>query len=776
KPGTVAPAARKLIDKARESAGWETVSLRDAKGDLQLKIQCDGTGRYVHERTLRSGLREQVICDGEHLRHVYREIGLASRRSVNKFHRAAVQNLIPWLVPTAEEIARDGDVSLVDPRTAAVSPRGVEKLRTKDGKPVKYLQVRLVFRKDLSLAERQLTLMPAGKTLLRVRYEPSGAMRLTNGDGKILVERKFPRKSSAAPELKPDHKDLVTVPMPIRSRNQVFQIAGRTQDGQYQDWDEEDALRLIMANLVNNPHEAAEVARQRFDARGDRRLGLFALLASTRQNWRFGKGHKYNSLSLDVLKSYPKSPLAKYLAAHGEAVHLGSNAEAKISGKLPPGLLKRLTDLRNVAARWNSGRARQGTPAQQKKECDRTLAFIKETQNSWMGWAAFSTMLNANGDQHFHETVAKAAGRLKLTSSFRYLARYEEARALLNCGQAEESEKRFRELFTRCLDRGFVPPMDGAFYQAFQQSPGGTERWSRLMREAAGKLIKNHQRVTTIYLAWQIRSFGDGMLAEELLTAAMTGASKLVDPIVRLAAVEYLHQAGEFGRVSAMLDELLKHPVLSKSSSLWRFAAGVSRNRGRLAKSLQRLETALDLEYERLPETVDLRKIRGTYGDLLGQYEQLANAMATLEAEPPADFLGKIIRAADRWRSIDSDDTAACQAAARIFQSLGARELAWEYLTTPVAMRPNEAAPWVSMAGQLTQQGEAALADRAYALAFEAETTNAQLLWDRAQNLQQHGRLAEARLLFKQIAEGEWQPRFQWLRSQAKNYLHPAAP
>jgi hypothetical protein len=65
-------------------------------------------------------------------------------------------------------------------------------------------------------------------------------------------------------------------------------------------------------------------------------------------------------------------------------------------------------------------------------------------------------------------------------------------------------------------------------------------------------------------------------------------------------------------------------------------------------------------------------------------------------------------------------------------------------------------------------KGNLDLADRAYTAAFEAEPTNAQLLWDRAQNLNQSGKTVAAQRLFRRLAEGKWQPRFQWLQTQAR--------
>ena len=106
--------------------------------------------------------------------------------------------------------------------------------------------------------------------------------------------------------------------------------------------------------------------------------------------------------------------------------------------------------------------------------------------------------------------------------------------------------------------------------------------------------------------------------------------------------------------------------------------------------------------------------------------------------------------------------------AATILRSLGAADLAWEYLTTPIGQRPNESGPWLGLARSLQREGDFALADRAYAAASEAEPTNPQILWDRAQSLRQNGRQAEARQLLRQVVEGDWQPRFGWVRSQAR--------
>jgi tetratricopeptide (TPR) repeat protein len=162
------------------------------------------------------------------------------------------------------------------------------------------------------------------------------------------------------------------------------------------------------------------------------------------------------------------------------------------------------------------------------------------------------------------------------------------------------------------------------------------------------------------------------------------------------------------------------------------------------------------------------RARREDYGKLLEHYQNQLEALVSLKIAAPDGFLTKVVRVADRWRALDGDGDAACQAAGRILQSLGERELAWDYLTTPVGKQPNESGPWVRLGRTLGKRGEPDLADRAYAAAFEAEPTNAQILWDRASNLRQTGKLTEAKKLYRQLAEGTWQPRFNWLQTQAR--------
>ena len=58
------------------------------------------------------------------------------------------------------------------------------------------------------------------------------------------------------------------------------------------------------------------------------------------------------------------------------------------------------------------------------------------------------------------------------------------------------------------------------------------------------------------------------------------------------------------------------------------------------------------------------------------------------------------------------------------------------------------------------------------AAAFQTEPTNAEILFERANNLKNLGRTEQANQLYRQIAVGTWQPRFAGFQRQAKGRLN----
>ncbi len=157
------------------------------------------------------------------------------------------------------------------------------------------------------------------------------------------------------------------------------------------------------------------------------------------------------------------------------------------------------------------------------------------------------------------------------------------------------------------------------------------------------------------------------------------------------------------------------------------------------------------------------------------RYEKLVTALAATEQPASAELVAKIVRAADRWRALDTDATAACMSAAKILAAMGNEDLAWAYATTPLASaavsqsagQAATAEPYAVLARQLSERGEVALAARAFSAAEAEEPNDAQLLWEHAQLLERHGRFADARAIYERITQGDWSSAQAGLKAQA---------
>jgi tetratricopeptide (TPR) repeat protein len=163
-----------------------------------------------------------------------------------------------------------------------------------------------------------------------------------------------------------------------------------------------------------------------------------------------------------------------------------------------------------------------------------------------------------------------------------------------------------------------------------------------------------------------------------------------------------------------------------------------------------------------------VEEIRKDYRGLLAEYQKIAESLAALGKDVPSGFAPKVILTADRWRRIDAESPEPSQLAGKIFHSLGLQELAWNYWTCPIDLHPAESKAWLDLANVLVSTNDLDRADRAFAQAVEAEPTNPELLWQRAQNLARMGQGDHARQLYRQIADGTWQDRFRPTVDQAR--------
>jgi tetratricopeptide (TPR) repeat protein len=765
KRGQIDEAARVLIDKSRP-AGWQALTLTGEDSQAGVTILFDGSGCYAWQRTLPPGIRERVVCDGKTLLHLYPQLGLAARRSVSRFHREDFADLVPWVVPPAEDLARGADLKRMDERTVAIIPHGAADARDKKGQPVPYLRLHLLFAEDGRLAERQVVRMPKKEILLRQTCAGDGTVRLLGKDGKELHVRRGKLSEPIAPDLAPDTKDLVVLSLPYRTRAHVLKTR-KIEGVQYPNLRFADALPLLAADVASgNGGEAANVFRQAFHAREQRQLGLYVLLAAC--------GQSLDAQGLDVLGEHPDVPLAQYLALHSSPVlrkHASQWAVQSAAWGEP--LLQHLALTHALLQRWSDERITKGSPARVQTERARALEYVRKHKDSAFAWALLGLMQDRAGkDAAFHGELADAFLLFQDRPGLAYAARYENARSLLRAGRRPVARQAFRALYERTLKEDVLPPVDGDFRLALLGGDTGSDGWTELLRRTAEQLVQRKHRPAALALARQCWQLSDPALANQLVAVALEGVREDKERLpLTLAAVAFFQESAQLPQADELLQTLLTDAKQARRPELWRLAADIAAKRDMTGRSLECLERALDAEYGKLPEVIDLQTARQEYGKLLEHYQNLADAMVTLRVRPPEGFLAKVVRTADRWRALDREQASACQTAARILRTLADRELGWDYLTTPVGLKPNEAEPWLGLAQSLRRTGDLDLAERAYRAACEAEPTNADYLWDRAQNLRQAGKGPEARQLFRRIAEGRWQPRFQPTQARAKAQL-----
>jgi tetratricopeptide (TPR) repeat protein len=719
--GQIDPTARALIEKARQS-GWQRVTFVTADGQPLWSLLCDGGGRFTWERTLSTGLKEQVIGDGRQLWHLYPELGLAARRALSRFQTWELAALAPWVLPSTDDLARGADVKLLDNHTVAIVPR--------TGKTV----LHLTFGADDRLSERRLVEREGGRELAREACNVGLA-------GRLKVE------AAAEPSLTPDTRNLLVMSLPIRTLPQVMAVHPLLQTEDSAKVDDQAVLARYRAEYPQPSPQAIALLQAKFQKRPNVQRGLTVLLATAatpRQTW------------LTVPESRA-TPIQKYF--------LGTQDS---SGKVPAALrlksgeifLGRLQTLAELCQRWLDEKA-----SLSDAETKQYLEFVGSPQAPLLTWLLLERVLSqpahpiqgTTGSAAFIRQLLDQASRsLDGQPVLRYAFRYELACLLHDAGQDEQARRTFLDAYRTAWRERILPPLD----QRFRQCLSAAE-WKGLIRESARELLERQRWFGVLSLARQCAALGDPALADSLVTELVQQAQSSPDRVtVTLEVVEYHCQQQQHDKAMKLLDQLLSEPVLALRSTLWRLRAWLETEGPQSAKpspkQFDALEKALDLEYRESPETIDLAAVRRDYGQLLEHYQQLAEALTTLQQPVPRELVAKVMRTADRWRSLDLEAGPACQAAAKVLRQLGQGELAWDYLTTPLRPWTPEQSDVLQLARALLGQGgDGKLSDQAFRLAVLADPSNYDIFWERVTALKTTGHYTEARTVLSRFAESE---------------------
>lgn len=774
--GRIDDKARELIEKAHRT-GWQHVVVTSLSADGKpVTVSINGAGKFRYERTLPSGLKETVICDGSTLWHLYPELGLGAKRPMSRFHRETLRSLFPWAVLPAGDLAVGADVRYVDEKTIELVPlkqTNKEKNASAKKKTRRAVIVRLVFGADGRLAEKQLVVGKKRELVMRTVFGKDGQVTIVGADGKDVTSWKIARTDSESIDLTPPADGLVVLPLPYRSMDHVQPLL--KQKGAYTSLSEDDALKVVASWFAaGNYGSLASLINERYIKRNDNRLGFLTMISV----WAT------HHTSVQPIFNSRKDPMAKFLVQYYDWRNFrNSNAEFTQSDQLPE-FLQELVRAHNLYTLWYSGRATQDrTRAQVNTELTRTLAAIRECPHEEFRWTLLKIV-----HQKIHEAklmegdfgrrlAAELIAFEMAGSRYADSAPYARIIWLLQARETKGLGKAYRELLVDVAEKGGVIILSDEIHKLFKQRLKGHREWTAAVKAVAKVLKKNRGPSALMALAEQLRSLEEKELANAFYMEALIDLKPADDPRKLQLLYGYVRRAEDWERAREFLTELLKDPKLARQSALWREAAVLSKELGNLDESLRHLEQALNLEFQKLPDAVDLKPFRETYGNLFDEYKALADKYKAYDANQvqakslPKDFLARVQAMADRWRTIDPDDTDVCQRAARIASQLGEADIAWGYWTTPLAERPGDSGAWRNLAKEMGAQSSTELSARAFDQAFEIESTNPEILYEHAMMLRQAGEEDSAKKKLNEIVNGSWGRKFNGTRSKASRDL-----
>ena len=762
KLGDVDAAAAKLI-KAARSGGWESIKRTNVNGEFSVTF--DGSGRMRLSRKVSAGLREEIVCDGKSLWHIYPDLMLGAKRSVSRLHRQDLQSFVPWLLASVDDLRVGSHIRLIDANTVSVEP-----IDRESGKP--FVVMRLKF-KGNRLVERRMVEMPSGKTLVSESYSNDGTMVVRNGKNKEILRQAFDRQTDVAkPQLTPTlEEDTVVLPLPYRPVEKSADLVdfNKPLQPQVEKLSDEECMQVVATAFGNKLTQLKPLVIALRGAKHDLRAGLIVL--------------RFLGQPLDTTTTFdPKhqgSAIASFFTQHRNWLMSRSYTVEMKLPEDPPEFFNYLVTAHNLHRRWVSGEMVRRAIG---KDFERQMWIVKRFVQKGKSPRVAETLLRAVNHQLLSLKEISQTSKQLMSEATAELAQdnplssFSELRAtwLARSGGFEQASKLYSQRVLAASRLGIRFQLNLELRQAYLKQDGGKEKWQSLVKEVMQNFAKLGDRGAVLSLATQAHNTKDKELSDTGLKLVAKDVDFADRPLLLEAVMNFHRARGDWKDADKRFEQLIDMRDFAKIPMLWRQGAAIAHFGGDLDKELRRIERAVELEYESWPEKIDLNLVRQRFGELLDKFAALGNSKDQ-KRSLPADFAERVIRIADRWRSLDPNITTACQKAAAALHAAGYRKMAWDYWTTPLALSPNEASGWLALAKNLQGKALNDLADEAYTEAYAAERTNAQILWDHANLLRTTGKKDRARAMVEQLANGAWQPRFQPLKSQARGLLNNAS-
>lgn len=778
-PGTIDPQARVLIDAAR-SVGWQRIRRVTPAPVAPEELIMDGSGHLVWRRQVAERLRETLIHDGTTLVHQYPDLGLGSVRTSSRFHRAEFSELNPWYVPSVEDLAADADVRKVAGRTVRITPK-IRRAANGMTSELRH-EMELDFGSTGALTEVRILKAEPRQLVARHVLSAEGVVQRFDGRQRLISEERYERTPAGQPDLQPDTTALVMLPLPYRSvESLAINVPANLQTNKpdYTKLGDHDAMTLLASYFAEaRTGDLGEMLDQRMTPRGDRRLGYAVLLAALQIN------HQY-PMTLQGLD--PDNSMLRYLVQLGAAIsgHYEPNFDL---GPTPSLYLQRQARMSQLQYRWARQIPVQVDRPQQERnaEFQSTLEFLRDCQSPTMA----SQLLDLVG------TSLKSANQLTpetthpLALAAEHVAQRHQAPEFLAGSRIEWSlaskderlVRQARELFLdeirvkagRSQPPSLRPEIRQA-YVSFEQTREGQPcvAWGDVIREASQGWLEDGQGLAMLGWAQSALTMGEPALATELYEKARARQSGPASPEWNELALKFCKAAGRWDEAFARNEAIRQAQHPQPTTTTLRDAAEIAFHQKRFAEWIRLLNQASQREFAALPKLVNLQVLRQEYDQLFTAMEQRVEQVVAASPEERKELAVILQEAAERWRSVDDDDTACCHRTARALGRLGEEARAWDYWTTPLAEMPDQSAVWMAFADAMNAAQRFTEADRAWTTAFVCEPTNPEILLKHAQFLAATGQRLRANVLLDQIARGEWQPRFEAIKTQAKTMLGP---
>ena len=699
--------------------------------------------RYRVERTTRAGLRELTVWDGEVLHRLAPELGIWTTRQVGLAEPMLLAHTAPFLLPSAERLARWYTVTLENERTLRFVRRGAT-----DPKPTRVIvdaQDRIVRVERVEAPENHNvggTPPQTPRVVVRIEWGPDSVT--LRGGGRAKGRTLAMQSAARSPAIgAPNGDGLTRVELPLREES-AWKDDLESEDSAVRAHAEAQVLATWAA--LGKTAEAYTLLARRASA-GTLTRGIVAL----------GSRALVERMDAKVAKTLERraatDPAAAFVRALWDYRRASSSGRAGAAAEAAQikrdGLLGMLGGYVQALHHTQSGGSTVGALARSRRF---TAAFAKRfpmsplTTIAIQQWTSRWQWRDVNGAIELYESLAKLHGMAPWALDA-------GARLLASRSRRAEAVPMFQRAFTAALESGVTPRVDWVARQAFQQSPQGLVGWRHLLAGWRAKATRD-KSVPALLGLLQAAALNPQMPMPPL--AAVTPS----DIPVTVAVARRLLTMNRIGGARRLIAGALK-ATKTPGPQLLELGALIAEREGRDAEAAALLERALAA---RLEGSVPLSQLRAWYVRAMGVHVRLA-------ATGDATAVEAALRLGARWRIDDPDNAQREQLCAQLLFTTGDDSRAMRHLTTIVERHPMDGDAHGKVAETLEHQGRFVLAQQYWRSAASAEPTNPNWLIRDAQIEMSRGDPAKAKALYRRVDKGKWQDRYAAVVSKARRAL-----